>query len=369
MLRPSVREAARIPAGRLLTVFVPEAALIALREGLEAFLIVGILLGFVIKLGRADARRWVWLGMLAGIGASLAVGLFVRFFLLDTFETKGGGEWFELVAALTAVCVLTYMVFWMWKHTRTLMVGLQRKIGDALSSDTLWVVAFLTFISVLREGLEVVLFYGALAARYDGVALAWSGLVGAAASVAIVILIFKTTVSFNLQKFFGATGVLLVFVAAGLLVHSVHALTALGVLAPAQALWNTGSFVSDEGVAGRVLHALTGYTAEPTLLQAVLYFGYLFGVGIPYLRSLGMYRRRPEGTLRRTRVVATTVVVVLAGVATVWGALHPAGIATHPADHATSEAGHAAAHEHASTGRIMGRVVDIVLFTEPPVGG
>src|SRR5688500_2944846 len=143
--------------------FVPEAALIALREGLEALLITGILLGLVTKLGRADARRWVWGGFVAGAVASLAVGLAVQRFLLDAFEAQGGAEVFELVAALAAVGVLTYMIVWMWKHTRELMTTVRAQVADALARGDVIAIAFLTFASVLREGLETVLFYGALA--------------------------------------------------------------------------------------------------------------------------------------------------------------------------------------------------------------
>lgn len=302
--------------------FVPEAALIALREGLEAFLIVGILLGLVLKLGRPDAKRWVWLGLAGGIAASLVVGLLVQAFLLDTFEERGGAEWFELIAALAAVGVLTYMVFWMWKHTRNLMATLGKKVREALTANTLWVITFLVFSSVLREGLEVVLFYGALAGRSAGFDLAWSGLIGMVLSVAIVVAILKSTMRFDLQKFFAITGLLLVFIAAGLLVHSVHAATDLGLLDHADAVWDTSGALSDDSVVGRVLHALVGYTSQPTLLQAVLYFGYLFGVGIAYLASLGAYR----ATSRRNgvvRVAATLFVVLLAATATTVGALNP----------------------------------------------
>lgn len=325
--------------------FVAEAALIALREGLEAFLIVGILLGFVTKLGRRDARTWVWTGLAAGILTSILLGVLVQVFLVDVFENRGGGEWFELVAALVAVGVLTYMVVWMWKHTRGLMVELRERVGDALAKNMLWAVGVLVFVSVLREGLEVVLFYAALVQRHTALDLAWSGIVGTLASVGIVGGIFWTTTSFNLQRFFAATGILLVFVAAGLLVHSVHAATALGVLDPAPALWDTGRMLSDDGAAGRVLHALTGYTAQPTLLQALLYLGYLFGVGIWYLSSLGFYHRRPAGTLRLVRVAATALLILLATVFTAAGTARPAGIF----DHGHGGGSHSLGHDDAAT--------------------
>lgn len=302
--------------------FVAEAALIALREGLEAFLIVGILLGLVIKLGRPDAKRWVWLGLGTGITASILVGVLVQQFLLEPFEQNGGAEWFELAAALAAVGVLTYMVFWMWKHTRGLMATLHRKVSAALNTNTTGVIIVLVFVSVLREGLEVVLFYGALAGRYDSFSLVWSGLLGTVASVAIVVAILKTTLRFDLQKFFAITGILLVFVAAGLLVHSVHAASDLGLIDHADAVWDTSGAVSDDSAAGRILHALMGYTSQPTLLQAVLYFSYLFGVGLTYLATLGAFTARSVAA-RRSRIAAAVCVVLLAVSMTTIGALNP----------------------------------------------
>jgi high-affinity iron transporter len=302
--------------------FVTEAALIALREGLEAFLIVGILLGFVTKLGRLDARKWVWVGLGAGVLASVLLGILVQVFLLDVFENQGGGEWFELVAALVAVGVLTYMVFWMWKHTRSLMVELREKVGAALENNMLWIVAALVFFSTLREGLEVVLFYAALAARNGAFDLVWSGALGMVVSAGIAFAIFRTTVSFNLQKFFAVTGILLIFVAAGLLVHSIHAAMEVGLLPEQDAIWDTSGAISDDSAAGRILHALLGYTAQPNLIQALLYFGYLFGVGIPYLAGIGLFRRSDK-TVRKAAVAAVLVLVWAASVGTVWGAASP----------------------------------------------
>lgn len=320
--------------------FVAEAALIALREGLEAFLIVGILLGFLTRLNRPDGKKWVWIGLAAGVAVSLAVGLLVQLVILDAFEAAGGGEWFELVAALAAVVVLTYMVFWMWQNTRTLMAGIRKKVGQAVDKNTLWVVALLTFLAVVREGLEVVLFYAALAGGNSAFDLAWSGLLGAAFSVLIVLAIFKTSVSLNLPKFFAFTGILLVFIAAGLLVHSVHAAMDLGLLPHMSPIWDTSGFLSDDSAMGRILHALVGYAATPNILQAVAYFGYLFGVGIPYLASLGAFRRRETKTVRKGAVVAVVLLVWIASVGVAFAAANPLAADEH-------ETGHDAAHQAA----------------------
>lgn len=308
--------------------FVTEAALIALREGLEALLITGILLGLVVKLGRPDARKHVLLGFGAAVVASLVLGLLVQRYLLEAFESRGGAEWFELGAVLVAVVVLTYMVFWMWRHTRGLMAAMRAQVASALTRSALWSIVVLTFASVIREGLEVVLFYGALAGRATPFDLAWSGLVGFLASAALVWLILSGARRFDLQGFFAVTGFLLVFVAAGLLVHGVNAATDLGLLDPAPALWDTSGALTDESAPGRVLHALVGYTATPTLLQGLLYFGYVFGVGGAYLWSLGVFHRRTTSgrTLRQTPVLALVAALLLVGYAMGMGVAHPGAI-------------------------------------------
>ncbi|HEX2021179.1 MAG TPA: FTR1 family protein, partial [Candidatus Thermoplasmatota archaeon] len=308
--------------------FVTEAALIALREGLEALLVTGILLGLVTRLGRPDARKHVWAGFAAAVAASVALGYAVQRWLLEPFESQGGGEWFELVAALAAVAVLTYMIVWMWKHTRGMMAAMRDEVASLLTRGALAGIVFLTFASVIREGLEVVLFYSALAGRNSAFDLAWSGLLGFLLSGAIVWGILRGTARVDLQRFFGVTGVVLVFVAAGLLVHSVYAAMSLGLLPPAPAIWDTSAFLSDDGALGRVLHALVGYAATPTLLQAILYFGYVFGVGGWYLWSLGAFTRRtPAGReTRRAPVAAALLALLLVLSAVGWGAAHPGAV-------------------------------------------
>jgi high-affinity iron transporter len=318
--------------------FVTEAALIALREGLEALLITGILLGLVVKLGRPDARKHVWFGFAAAVVASIVAGWLVQRYLLAFFEERGGAEWFELGAVAVAVVVLTYMVFWMWKHTRGLMAVMRHQVESALTRGALLSIVLLTFASVIREGLEVVLFYGALAGRASAFDLAWSGLVGLLVSAVIVVALLKGAARFDLAGFFAITGALLVLVAGGLLVHGVSAAMGLGILAPAPSLWDMSALLPDEGAVGRVLHALIGYTSTPTLLQALLYFGYLGGIGGAYLVSLGLFHRKTPGgrALRAGRAAAAALALVLIVAAVGMGAANPGPLVSGH-EHADSE--------------------------------
>lgn len=329
--------------------FVPEAALIALREGLEALLIVGILLTLVTRAGRPDARKHVWGGFLAGVAASALAGWIVHRYLLEAFEEAGLGALFELVAALLAVGLLTYMAFWMWNHTRALLRESRERVEAALEDGKLLVIALLVFATVLREGLEVVLFYAALATRVSGPSLAWSGLVGFLASGVLVYALLVLSRRVDLQRFFAWTGAWLIVVAAMLLTHVVSALTDLGVLAPQPAIWNTGHVIAGGSVLGRVLHAVVGYTPAPTLHQAAAYLGFLVLVGGAYLWHVGALHRGParRGGLHLRRVGAVAGAVLLASVLVAQGALNPVGFVDDGHHHGVGTASHD--HDDAST--------------------
>lgn len=316
--------------------FVPEAALIALREGLEALLITGILLGLVSRLGRPDARRYIWLGLASATVASLAMGLLIQAYFLASFEDGGGALLFEFVAALVAVAMLTYMVFWMWKHTRGLMASMRKKVVAALTAGSLLTIAGLTFASVLREGLEVVMFYAALAPRYVAVDLAWSGALGFAVSAGLVWLLLRGSARIDLQKFFALTGVLLIFIAGGLIVHSVHAAHDLGWVPHGEHIWDTSAVLPNDSAVGRILHAFVGYEAAPTLLQAVAYFGYVFGVGGWYVANFGLFKSERASGHSNPRFVAGAAAVLV--VASLLGAGASGVFQSEKPLHTTSDA-------------------------------
>ncbi len=305
--------------------FVTEAALIALREGLEALLITGILLGLVTRLGRPDARKHVWLGFWSAVAGSVLAGWVIQRYLFTAFEAGGGGAWFELIAALLAVATLTYMVFWMWSHTTQVIAQAKDRVATALTTGSLVTIVFITFISVIREGLETVLFYSALAGQYTFLDLALSGLVGFAVSAGLVYLVLKTSRKIGLKRFFTATGIFLIIVAAMLLTHVVGAITELGWIDPQPAIWDTSAAIADDSITGRLLHATMGYTATPSLLQAVLYFGYLFIAGGAYLWVNGVFHRSTtDGKQLLGRRVAVALVAVLLIVSVVGaGAANP----------------------------------------------
>jgi high-affinity iron transporter len=289
----------------------PAALLIGLREGLEALLILGILLGILRRLGHADRSRAVWVGAGLGVLASVAVGLLVEAMFSAWFETTGAAV-FEVVVALAAVGILTYMVLWMHKHTLTLVATVKEKAGRAAAEGRWGFIGGLAFFTVFREGLETVLFYGARLSAVGWPVLLVSGAIGFAISALLAYLIFRLTVKVSLRAFFGITGFMLILVAAGLLVHVVHAASDLGWIPHGEPLWDTSGALPDDGHwLGGPLHALVGYEDQPTALQLLLYVGYVVGVG-------GWYASRLSPAPRQAAVAkaaGAALIVVLAGFA------------------------------------------------------
>ncbi len=313
----------------------PAALLIGLREGLEALLILGILLGLLRRLGHADKSRHVWWGAAAGAGASVVLGLAVQAAFATWFEETGAAA-FEVVVALVAVGILTYMVLWMQKHT-TQLLGTVKERAQAAASEGRWILlAGLAFFTVFREGIEMVLFYAARLADLGWPSLLLSGALGLAASALLAFLIFRLTVQVSLRGFFGVTGFLLIFIAAGLLVHSAHAAADLGWIPHGEALWDTSGALPDEGHwLGGPLHAFFGYVDQPTALQLLLYLGYVIGVGGWYATRLATPKARPATTV----AAAALFLLVLSGFA-VAGALPDADHATEAHGHGDEEPGH-----------------------------
>ncbi|MEA3190487.1 MAG: high-affinity iron transporter [Thermoplasmata archaeon] len=306
----------------------PAAALIGLREGLEALLVLGILLGLVRRFGHPEKQALLWMGAGAGVVASIVVGLLVARFAMGWFEDAGGAALFEVVVALTAVGILTYMIVWMQQHTTELLGKAKRAVQDAATGGRWMVLAALTFVTVFREGLETVLFYAARSSAVSWGDLLLSGAVGFGASALIAALVFGFTVKVDLRKFFGVTGAFLILIAAGLLIHVVHAAADLGWIPHGAALWDTSGALPDhDHWLGGPLHALIGYEDQPTALGLLLYLGYIVGVGGWYLSRIVAKERRAAA-----RATSAAVFVALLAAFAFTGAL-PTGAGDHGHGH------------------------------------
>lgn len=258
--------------------------LITFREGLEAFLIIGILLGYLRKAGHVACGRYVWAGTVVGLLAS--IGLASGFQMLAMEFEGPGAAWFEAAASAIAVPILSYMVLYMQRHARDLKTHAEAKAELAVSTGQVVTLATLAFITVLREGLETAIFLTALMTRASSEGLMPGAFLGLAASAVIAWAIFASTVQLDLRRFFIVTSVLLIFIAAGLCAHILMALHEVGLHLLGTTAWSTKSILDSDSFVGRLLHAFIGYHDEPTVMEVLVYFGYLGAMGWAFMRAV-----------------------------------------------------------------------------------
>jgi high-affinity iron transporter len=261
------------------------AFLITLREGLEAALIVGIVLSVLRRLDKSKQTLPVWWGVLAAVIASIAGGIALNA-LGIAFEGRGE-EIFEGIAMLTAAGVLTWMIFWMQRQSRSIGRSLQSEVQQAIASGTsTWALFSLAFVAVMREGIETVLFLTAAAfGSTPGESLLGGGL-GLVVAIALGWLMFVGGRELNLKRFFSATGILLLLFAAGLAAHGVHELQEARLLPVfIEHVWNLNPLLDESGIPGSFLKALFGYNGNPTLTEVIVYGLYLIVIGRISLRS------------------------------------------------------------------------------------
>ncbi len=258
--------------------------LIGLREGLEAALVVGILVAYIVKVGRRDVLRNMWFGVgiavvvPLGIGALLTWGPYGMSF--EAQETLGG------TLSIVAVGLVTWMVFWMGKTARTLKSTLHTRVDSALLGAG-WGIILLAALSVGREGIETSLFVWATVASVGG---SWVPAVGAVlgilTAVVIEIFIYRGFVKINLGKFFTWTGVFLIVVAAGVLAYGVGDLQEAGVI-PGVGLhaYDISTIIPASSWYGTVLQGIVNFNPSPTWLQVGVWVAYLAVVGTLYARQ------------------------------------------------------------------------------------
>ncbi|ORB29536.1 iron uptake transporter permease EfeU [Mycolicibacterium parafortuitum] len=257
------------------------SGLIGLREGLEAAIVVSILVAFLVKSERRDALRWVWLG----VGAAVAMTV-VTFLAIQFGENTISGlaaEAIAGVASLVAVAIVTTMVLWMKKASASMSGQLRNEMAQALETGPV-AVALLAFLAVGREGVETALFMVGYAEAQSN----WP-LLGLIAGVAVAGLIaygmYRGALSINLAKFFRYTGVFLIVVAAGILSYGIGALQTVGWLPglgdkafDISAAFNWSSWY------GEVIQGIFNVTPTPTVLQLAGYLAYLVVVLALFLR-------------------------------------------------------------------------------------
>jgi high-affinity iron transporter len=250
--------------------------LLALREGLEAALIVGIVLSALRKMQRSDSASAIWIGVAAAVVVSGAAAVALT---MLGYELKDPAEAiFEGLTMLLAAGILTWMIFWMSHQSRTMKADLESGVEKAVGGGRRALFA-LAFIAVLREGVELALFLTAATFSSNAHQTFIGGILGLGAAVLLGWLLFAASVRINLRQFFTVTGILLIFFAAGLVGRGVGELVEMGWLPAFIAhVWDLGNVVSDISTLGQTLGALFGYSASPSLMQVLAYLGYFVAV-------------------------------------------------------------------------------------------
>ena len=247
--------------------------LIGLREGLEAGLVVGILVAYVRKIGRTDVLPKLWIGVAGAVAVSLSVGAVLTFgpygLSVQAEELLAG------VLSIVAVGMVTWMTFWMARHARGLGRELRAGVDRAVGGSAIALVA-LGVVSVGREGIETALFVWATVNAGTDAALGTLGAVlGILAAIVISYLIYRGFVRINLSRFFFWTGIFLIVVAAGVLAYGVHELEEAGVLPGSVVAFSLAAVVPPTSWYGAVLAGIFNFTAEPTVAQVVVWLGYV----------------------------------------------------------------------------------------------
>ena len=263
--------------------------LTGLREGVEAALIVSIVMAYLVKTGNREHLGKIWVGTSSAIVVSVALGL-VLFSQVGAFE-EPYEQIFEGSTMLLAAAVVTWMLFWMRRQAASVKGELQAAIDRVLDGGGAWGLALLAFTAVIREGVETSLFLVGQATSAE--TNASSVLVGAVVGLAIAIVIgygfYRGSRRVNLAVFFRWTGIALIFIAAGLLSHAIHEFIEIGALGSGpwtQTAFDLSGILSHEDGIGAFLRAIFGYTASPEFLTLAVHVVYVVLVLVLYLRPL-----------------------------------------------------------------------------------
>ncbi|MFQ5836116.1 MAG: FTR1 family protein [bacterium] len=272
--------------------------LITFRETLEAVLIITILIAYLARINRRDLHRYVWVGAVAAMAISVLIGLVVA--TIHGSFTGVSEKLFEGTASILATGVLTYMVFWMAKNARRIRGEIEEKVDIAITSRYLFGIAALSFIAVVREGIETILFLTAIATS-DPKGTVIGAITGIALVMALAVLLMKGMYRLDIRRFFKITSILLIIFAAGLLGYGVHEFMEaaensglnLGILAEAAFNTNPSDIthpLHEKGVVGSVLKTLIGYDGNPEILRIIVYLAYWTAIGMYLVKT---YSIRP----------------------------------------------------------------------------
>jgi high-affinity iron transporter len=266
--------------------------LIGLREGLEATLVVSILVAFLVKSERKSKLPHVWAGVALAVALSVFFGWLLTYTqtsLLADFQSR---ELFEAITSVLAVVFVTWMIFWMRRAARSIAGELRTRLTEALAVGW-FAVSLMAFLAVVREGLETALiFYSAAAGLDSGSGPLLSLIGGVLTAVVIGVLLYRSVLRINLGKFFTWTGALLILVAAGILKYGVHDFQEAGVLPGLNNLaFDISGTLDPNSWYGALLAGMFNITPAPTVLETIAWVAYAVPVLFLFLRPP---RRKPS---------------------------------------------------------------------------
>lgn len=252
--------------------------LITFRETLEAVLVVGIVSAYLVQIKQFQYRKFVWWGVFFGIIVSI-VGAIIFIGLFGGLSGRTE-EIFEGILMFVAAFLLTTMILWMGKQGKYVAQELQERVSHEISEQHAIGILALVFFAVLREGVETVIFLGAVN-RIEKVSIL-GPLLGIIAALLVGWLFFWGATKLRIRWFFRMTSIILIFFAAGLIAHGIHEFQEAGILPViVEHLWDTNWLINEKGNVGSILKALFGYNGNPSLLEVVSWSVYLvlvFGI-------------------------------------------------------------------------------------------
>ena len=254
---------------------------LTLREGIEAALIVGIILAYLHRSDRQHLNKMVWGGLSTALALSVLGGWIVFSFLGGYNEDtdKNALKIFEGVSCLLAAVVLTWVIVWMHRNARHIGAELRAAVDSAGDSNNAWAIFGLVFLTVGREGLETILILPGMRSGVSNSDMIIAIVAGLSVSLVIGVALHRGSKVIDIQKFFKYTGVLLIFVASGLVAYGIHELQSADKFpVVVKEIWNTNHILHDkQSRLGEFLKGLFGYNGNPSLLEVIGYFTYLFG--------------------------------------------------------------------------------------------
>ena len=264
--------------------------LIGLREGLEAALVVSILITYLVRTERRNNIKYVWIGVFSAVALSLAFGALLTFTSLSLHFNEEAEETFAGSMSVIAVALVTWMIVWMRNAGKKMNAELEGKLENAIVGGAITVAA-MAFASVAREGIETTLFFfSAVQAAGSTVAPVIGFTLGILAASAVGLLIYRRAIKINMRRFFTVTSYFLILVAAGVLSYGISDLAEAGVI-PVNlgTAFDLSASISEDSWFGALAKGIFNFNAETSWLSAIAWMAYV-------AFAVWLYNRKPKGS-------------------------------------------------------------------------